>query len=454
MKKRKYIQQLKIFLFIYGISVFSLLFLLFILLQMETKDAFTLFREAATTSITYPIFWLLSLIPYLGYLLIKHLIKDYKTSDFGQFLKRLLLKIGLPILGMYLLLLVLQSHRTSEVFDYSWDYSLERGAEDIRDLYANDQKQRGIHIFGWRNGLEDVAFLQKNNFEWITITPFIGQKHHDQPEMRTISVEDSIRRKEQYTRVKEITDSLGMRVMLKPHIWLHKVEKGKWRSDIAMQNEADWRKWFDTYKKTMLTYARIAEDLQFEQFCIGTELEKTVELKAEEWLQFIQEVRAVFSGKLTYAANWYEGYEYFPHWEELDYIGIQAYFPLNDGSPVELSKLEKSWKNHARQLEAFSKKYDRPILFTEIGYRSVKGTATRPWEWNKAGDILNKISQEEQYLCYQAFFNVLWKKKWFHGVHIWEWQTRANSDGKDTNFHIEGKPALNLIMQRFKKKEK
>ncbi|MEL6944777.1 MAG: hypothetical protein AAFO82_19135, partial [Bacteroidota bacterium] len=320
------------------------------------------------------------------------------------------------------------------------------------DSYALDQKQRGIHIFGWRNNLEDLDLLQKSNFEWITVTPFIHQEQYDQPSLRVLTAEDSIRVRSRYEYFKNKSDSLGLHLMLKPHIWLFQKKNGKWRSDIEMQSEADWDQWFDAYTQIMLTYAQIAEDLEFEQFCIGTELEKTVELQADRWLMLIKEIRAVFSGKLTYAANWYEGYEYFPHWEALDYIGIQAYFPLNDGSPVKLSKLERAWKNHAQQLEAFSKKYDRPILFTEIGYRSVEGTATRPWEWHKAGDYVSKIAQKEQYLCYQAFFNVLWKKDWFHGVHIWEWQARANSDGNNTNFHLEGKPTFNLIMQKFKEK--
>ncbi|MEM0991562.1 MAG: hypothetical protein AAGI49_00935 [Bacteroidota bacterium] len=450
--KKNHIRAFKTFFLIYGISVLCFLLLLFILLQIETKDALGLFQEVVVQTITYPIFWLLSLIPYLIFILIRHLIKDYKTNSLRTFFKRLFLKLGLPALSIYVIFLMLQSHRNSETFEYTWDYSLERNADHTEDFYAKDQKQRGIHIFGWRDGLEDIAFLQKNNFEWITITPFIGQKYHDQPEMRTISAEDAIYRRKQYAKIKKITDSLGMRVMMKPHIWLYKVKDGKWRSDIEMQSEADWRKWFDNYKETMLTYARIAEELQFEQFCVGTELEKTVELKADEWIQLIREVRAVFSGKLTYAANWHEGYEYFPHWKELDYIGIQAYFPLHDDrEPVSLSRLEKAWKKHARQLEKFSQKHGLPILFTEIGYRSVKGTATRPWEWNDVNNILSKISQEEQYLCYQAFFNVMWKKEWFHGVHIWEWQTRANSDGKDTDFHLERKPAFNLIMQEFGK---
>ncbi|MEM8524282.1 MAG: hypothetical protein AAGG68_06550 [Bacteroidota bacterium] len=322
---------------------------------------------------------------------------------------------------------------------------------NFKDNYSKNPKQKGIHIFGWRNDLSDLELLQKSNFEWVTITPFIGQKHHDQPEMRMLALEDSIRIRARFVQFKKKTDSLDLHIMLKPHIWLYQQKKGMWRSDIEMQDEAAWTTWFDAYEKTMLTYARIAEELEFEQFCIGTELEKTIELKADRWLGFIKKVKVVFSGKLTYAANWYEGYEHFPHWKELDYIGIQAYFPLNDGSPVEQSKLEKTWKNYAKKLEVFSKAQKRPILFTEIGYRSVKGTATRPWEWNTIGNDTTNLSLEEQRLCYQAFFNTIWKKKWFYGVHIWEWQARANSDGKNTDFHLENKPAFDLISRAFNK---
>ena len=36
----------------------------------------------------------------------------------------------------------------------------------------------------------------------------------------------------------------------------------------------------------------------------------------------------MYSGKLTFGANWYLEYEDVTFWDDLDYIGIQAYFPL------------------------------------------------------------------------------------------------------------------------------
>ena len=97
-----------------------------------------------------------------------------------------------------------------------------------------------------------------------------------------------------------------------------------------------------------------------------------------------------------------------------------------------------------------SEKYNKPILFTEIGYKSIKGTSKKPWEWNSIKNMYSKISKKEQLLCYQSFFNTVWKEPWFHGIHIWEWQGRGKSDGANTNFTIEGKPSLNLIAKYFK----
>jgi len=44
--------------------------------------------------------------------------------------------------------------------------------------------------------------------------------------------------------------------------------------------------------------------------------------------------------------------------------------------------MSEGWQKWKIQLENISKKEDRPILFTEFGYRSMDFTAKKPWQIN------------------------------------------------------------------------
>ncbi|MBC8753800.1 hypothetical protein H2O64_03910 [Kordia sp. YSTF-M3] len=363
------------------------------------------------------------------------------------------LKIMVPVAVIFIGNKALQNYRLSEEVNYTWNTSIENNLAKINNYYTLDKKQRGIHVFNIGGNLEDIELLKTNNFEWITITPFIDQDEYNKPILRLISDENYTRRLKYYKKIKTACDTFGIKIMLKPHIWLSEMEDGKWRSDIEMETENDWNMWFKNYSQIILKYAELAQELKLEQFCIGTELETTVYKKPEQWNVLIQQIKKVYTGKLTYAANWYNEYEAVPFWDQLDYIGIQAYFPLSASGNPTLEELEKNWKKHIEDIAFVSKKFNKPILFTELGYKSIEGTSEKPWEWNSAKSIYSKISKKEQLLCYQAFFNTIWKESWFHGIHIWEWQGRGKSDGANTNFTIEGKPSLNLIAKYFKIEE-
>ena len=171
------------------------------------------------------------------------------------------------------------------------------------------------------------------------------------------------------------------------------------------------------------------------------------------WLKLIRDIRKVYKGQLTYASNWSDDLERIPFWEELDHIGVQAYFPLAEGLDPDLEELEDGWKNHLASLEGLAEKFDRPVLFTEIGYKSTRDAGHKPWEWSRvSSSIYKKISHKTQALCYQALFNTVWKKDWFSGIHIWEWKSRGKSEGMNHGFTLEGKPALNVVARGFSRK--
>lgn len=453
MSKKKRTYNLKKFLIFYGITfvVFAIIIFVYILINNSAKfsDSLLFLKEVIFSLTGYVLFWVVLLIPYISFLIIKSLISNYKEAKFIGLLKGLFLKIILPILAVYISNKALQYYRLSETVNYSWDATIENNSPKTNNHYAIDNKQRGIHLFHINDDLSDIETLKNNNFEWITLTPFVGQRDYNLPNISVPSDERYNRIKKNYKRIKEECDKFGMHVMLKPHIWLSTKNNGKWRSDIEMTNEEDWDEWFSNYKEVMVLYAKLAEELNFEQFCIGTELETTIKTKPEKWIELIELVRTCYSGKITYAANWDQEYKEISFWNYLDYIGIQAYFPLSNVKNPTLLEIENAWQPYIAEMSLISKKYNKPILFTEIGYRSLQGTLRAPWEWVSLKHYFYKISKKEQLLSYQAFFNTVWQEPWFHGIHIWEWQGTSTSDGNNTGFTIQNKPAINIIAKNF-----
>ena len=443
------IATIKLFFEFYVNTIFVLFILtFFIILQKNNYSADTtevFFQDFVVTMLTSALFYIIATIPYLIFLLIKSIISDYKRNKIKG-----LLKVVILVSALFIGNSVLQSYRLYEVLDYTWDTTVENNSTKANNNYSIDKKQRGIHVFNISGNTEDLEQLKTNNFEWITLTPFINQSSYNKPSLRLITDDSYTNLLKQYKDIKKECDKYGIKIMLKPHIWLQKRENGKWRSDIRMETEQDWDTWFENYNQTILKYAELAQELQLEQFCIGTELETTVYEKPDKWKVLIHNIKATYKGKLTYAANWDNEYKEVPFWNQLDYIGIQAYFPISAKDDPTLLELENYWRKHAKAIALVSSKFNKPILFTELGYMSILGTSKKPWEWNGLNSLYSKISKGEQLLCYQAFFNTIWKEPWFYGIHIWEWQGSGTSDGNNANFTIEGKPSLNIIAKYFK----
>jgi len=210
--------------------------------------------------------------------------------------------------------------------------------------------------------------------------------------------------------------------------------------------------WKKSYRDFILRYAEIAEQANAEMFCVGVEFSRLSVEKPEFWKKIIQEVRNIYSGKITYAANWYNEFEKVNFWEDLDFIGIQAYFPLTENEYPSVRQISKGWNKYLPVIESTHKKYNRKIIFTEMGYKSTANSAIKPWEWiENSSAIDNTFSAETQANCYKAFFKTVWKKKWFAGVHIWQLRSDfvANNEKSNLDFTPQGKPAAGIIAAGF-----
>ncbi len=216
----------------------------------------------------------------------------------------------------------------------------------------------------------------------------------------------------------------GFKVMLKPHIWMGGLEldPDNWRSKIDFDDPKKRAKWFGSYTEFIISQAKLAEQTGVEMLVVGTEL-VGVSKYTDEWREIINKVREVFTGKLTYAAEGMNAKK-IEFWDDLDYIGIDAYFPLVDESDPTLEQLAEGWQKYEPEIKALSEKYDKQVIFTEIGFKSVEGTAINPWEWKQNG----KTSQQEQALAFEATRLAFVDKPYLSGIFVWKYFTDMDSD--------------------------
>ncbi len=235
--------------------------------------------------------------------------------------------------------------------------------------------------------------------------------------------------------------SLGLKVMLKPHVDLNN-DPTHWRGDINFgSDEAAWSAWFASYQNFIVHYAQLAQAHGVDQFCVGTELQGTTHREIQ-WRQIIAAVRAVYSGPLVYAANPPSEYTTIQFWDALDLIGVDAYFPLTNKTDPTLEELIAGWQAPLAQLEALSQQWGKPVVFTEVGYRSVDGANMAPWDWSSPGPV----DLQEQADCYQALVTVVQNRSWIQGFFIWVWYTDPDQGGPtDTSYTPHAKPAEAIL---------
>ena len=325
----------------------------------------------------------------------------------------------------------------------------EEPATPERAITPEKERHRGVSwVAGREVSARDFEPLVESRVNWIVQTPFGWQSGLGSPEIR-MATSGRILWGETDAGLESTTKLArrhGIRTLLKPHVWTGRA----WRGEIRMASDAQWQEWFASYRRFILHYARFAQAQGIEVLCIGTELRSTVNSHPQEWRRIITEIKDVYRGQLTYAANWYAEFEEVPFWDELDYIGIQAYFPLSDDEEPTTEALVAGWQKHLERIERIQKRYRKPVLFTEIGYRSVADTAGRPWEWpnpREAPEVDLKLQAD----CYEAFFRTFWDKPWFAGVYWWKWFPKHERSGgpQHAGFTPQNKPAQKVITEWF-----
>jgi hypothetical protein len=223
--------------------------------------------------------------------------------------------------------------------------------------------------------------------------------------------------------------SRGLEVVVKPHVDL---ETEAWRGTLR---PADPDAWFAAYRGFVLPWADVAQRHGSGVFVIGTELAGTLEHEAH-WRGLIEEVRARFTGALVYAASWDEA-ELVPFWDALDYVGVDAYAPVAIRRDPGRLDLLAGWQPWLDRLRRLSHRAGRPVLLTEVGYRSVDGAAMYPYRFGTD----DPVDLGEQADLVWALLEAARESEWIAGLWWWNWRADGTEGPEDRGYTPAGKPA-------------
>jgi len=243
--------------------------------------------------------------------------------------------------------------------------------------------------------------------------------------------------------------ALGFKVMLKPHV---DVKDGSWRGTIQ---PADPGLWFTSYDAFLSHFAVLAQANGVDLLDVGTELVTMSDARHEsDWGAVIAHLRAAYSGPLTYGANANASGDEFvsvSFWSLLDYAGLDVYPPLTNHNDPTLAELTSAW-SHNRYGDDIVAAYrnwqaghGKPVLFTEIGYRSIAGTNQAPYDYARTG----AVDAAEQADCYEAALAV-WsgESSWVQGTFWWDWPVDPPGPN-DTDYTPRGKPAESVLTKYY-----
>jgi hypothetical protein len=306
---------------------------------------------------------------------------------------------------------------------------------------ADDPAIRGVTVGPIENGYHPGVGYGSPPFErtlaetaaqgatWIALTPF-GRVHDlagrgidprfEAPVSETrAAIRASIR--EAHAR--------GLHVFLVPHLW---VESGDWRAKIDPGSDAGWAAWAASYRSFLLGWAHLAAEEHVELLSLGVELRSWVTTsRAPSFVSLAREVRKIYPGLLTYSANW-DDVDQTIILGELDVVGINAFYPLADHEGATLAELLAGGESVRKKVHALAERWQKPVLFTEMGYTTRPDPAVKPWEWPDAMKDV-KVDEEAQALAYFALLQPMTAEPDFAGFFVW----RVYSDPDDVSQEAE-----------------
>ena len=318
-------------------------------------------------------------------------------------------------------------------------------------LVPLDAFQKGIAFTAWFPRIyaqPDTRWVIEEQISaigatWIEIA--FDCAHEPEISVEFDCLHEDIPTDEEIRHVFQISRENGIRVLLKPQTG-GSVDPSPYM-DFGGSDQAEyWDAWFESYTKYISPYAQLAEELEADMFCVGTELHGTTQF-TDKWLEVIANVREIYSGPLTYAATWDEiEADTVQFWHDLDYIGMDVYYPISQVQHPSVEELVLGWQEPLARIERLVGTWDKPVIFTEIGIPSHEGAVTTLPEW----DDTKPIDLQTQANFYESIFQVFSDKSWWRGVFWWDyWPMHLQGGPFDSDWTPHGKPAEDVLRHYF-----
>lgn len=232
----------------------------------------------------------------------------------------------------------------------------------------------------------------------------------------------------------------GLRVILMPLIELHTGAEHDWRGVLRPRDSAAW---WRTYRAFIAHYAQLAAQTGVAMLVVGSELSSmSSEVHQSQWERLATSVRQAYPGQLAYGAN-HDALDLRAPWSFVDVVGVSAYFPLAHDSSSS-TPFDASWRAIAERLAHLRSEIDKPLIVLEVGYRSVRGAARKPWDYSSGA----LVDVEEQRQAYSAFVNATRDAPWLHGALFWTWLGPGGAH--DRWYTPRNKPALHEAERLFR----
>jgi hypothetical protein len=218
-----------------------------------------------------------------------------------------------------------------------------------------------------------------------------------------------------------------------------------WSGSIQYKTLAQTQAWFESYFKAYRPYIVAAAQAHADQLAIGTEDELLQEAPPSLWNTLIEQIHALFRGKLTYDINWSSLYYPLPPWlrnPQLNAIGVSVYNPLTSTPQrVDPAQIPALWKQTIRkQLDDLALRLSKPVIISEIGYRNSAYALYHPWQ-RDASAMAEPPDPVEQAAAYNAALSNVLVDPHITGIFFWGWSLPMY----EPNF----KPAAAVMLKWF-----